>query len=171
MLVTVLFVSAVTFAQEGHEDNDDSLKVVVPSQENADLNMLVPPQSFVVSEAFNGYISFQTSSAIIMTMINDAVYVKIAEGMTEEFYAQNKLTYISDSKIETDHGFKGRMFKLTFELEGDQWIRYMVYIGDLENTLWLNITYPKLVEELVEEEILKSIQSVNLNPSTDEIEK
>lgn len=155
-------------AQEGHEHNDDSLKVVVPSQEYADLSMMTPPQSFVVSEAFNGYISYQTSSAIIMTLINDAVYLKIAEGMNEDFYAKNKLTYISDEKIETDHGYKGHAFKLSFELEGDEWIRYMVYIGDLEKTLWLNITFPKLVEELVEGEILKSIQSVNINPETEE---
>lgn len=171
LLLTVsAFFSFFTLAQEVEKTyaEDDSLKVVIPSTENASLNMLTPPPTFEVSQAFNGYLSMQNSSAIIMTQINNANYLKIAEGMTEEWYASQRLTFISSSDVITNHGNKGKMFKASFTLEGDPWIRYMVYIGDLEKTLWLSITYPGKLEELVEGEILKSIYSVNLNPDKNE---
>ena len=44
----------------------------------------------------------------------------------------------------------------------------MVYVGDLNQTLWLAVTYPKMGEELVEGEILKCIQTINLNAVSDE---
>jgi hypothetical protein len=121
-----------------------------------------------VSTAFNGYISMPNSAAIIMTQINNANYLKISEGMTEEWYAQNRLTYISSSSMTSDSGVKGKMFKSSFILEGDTWIRYMVYAGNLEKTIWLSITYPLKLEELIEGEVLKSLQSLDLNRATDE---
>jgi hypothetical protein len=38
----------------------------------------------------------------------------------------------------------------------------------LKKTLWLNITYPKVVEAILEPEILKCIDSVDLNPDRSE---
>lgn len=149
------------FAQNDPEVKD-TFKVIVPSQSVADLGLITPPPGFQESAAFNGYISYQTSSAIIMTMIENAVYLKISEGMTEDFYAQNGLTFIAEKDIETDSGVNGKYFKLSFDLKGEQFIRYMVYLGDLERTLWLNITYPLQMETLVEPEIIKSIKSAKL---------
>jgi len=167
LLLLLLFTSVSVYAQEernGQNNQDDSLKVIEPVQEYADLKMLTPPEGFEISEAFNGYLSLQTSSGIIMTMIRNAVYPRIADGMNEEFYAKNGLTYISDTTIVTDAGYKGRIYKLSYVQKESEFIRYMVYIGDLKDTLWLNITYPKMMEELVEDEILKSLKSVTLKP-------
>ena len=72
--------------------------------------------------------------------------------------------FISKEKFVSDHGVKGIQYKFWFELEGNKYVRYMVYAGDLSTTLWLNITYPKMLEELVEMEILKSIKTITLNP-------
>ncbi len=147
---------------------EDSTKYLIPQTENADLKLIVPPAGFEVSTLFNGYIYLQGSSSIIMTLIEDVNYLKICEGMTEEFYKTNRLSYISDSKFTSVAGVKGRMYKFSFKFENDEFIRYMVYAGDLKRTLWLNITYPIKFEELIEGEIIKSINSINLKPSTDE---
>ena len=103
-----------------------------------------------------------------MTLIQDVNFLKIDEGMTPEFYAQNQLNFISKSDFISDKGVKGKYYKLSFELKGDKFIRYMVYAGDLKQTLWLNVTYPQSLETLLEEEILKCFQTINLNPTSDE---
>ena len=158
----LILVAHSTYAQE------DSLEVVVPSSQEANIRCIVPPAGFEVSTAFNGYLSMPNSAAIIMMQINNANYLKIAEGMTEEWCAANNLKLLSSSTLESDYGVKGRIFKLSFMLEGDEWLRYMVFAGDLEKTLWLNITYPHKLEELIEGEVLKSLKTVNLNPDSDE---
>lgn len=146
------------------QNYEDSVKYSQPEMVQASLDLIVPPKSFVVSEAFNGYISYENSTAIIMTQLNNANYLKIAEGMNDAFYKANNLKFISKESFTSDNGIKGVMFKLWFELKGDKYVRYMVYAGDLEKTLWLNITYPEMLEELIELEILKSVKSIKLNP-------
>ncbi len=163
----VLLTINIVVAQEVNI-KEDSAKYIVPQSENADLKLIVPPSGFEVSTLFNGYIYLQGSSSIIMTLIEDVNYMKICEGMTDEFYKRNKLTYISDSKFTSVAGVKGRMYKFSFQIENDQYIRYMVYAGDLKRTLWLNITYPIKFEELIEGEMIKSINSINFKPTTDE---
>lgn len=160
----------ISFAQEDtvNVNQQEERPVVEPKAQSGNLDMLTPPATFEISPAFNGFLSKKTSSAIIVTLINDVTFPLLAKGMDEEFYKKNNLTFISESDVVTDTGSKGVLYKLSFILEGDVFIRYMVYIGDLEKTLWLNITYPQIVESVVESEILKCITTVNLNPVRDE---
>lgn len=161
---TLGFSQIDTSKSQDKDAYQDSVQYLKPEMTEPNLEMIVPPKSFVVSEAFNGYISYENSTAIIMTQINNANYLKIAEGMNESFYKANNLNFISKENFVSDHGAKGVMFKLWFDLKGNKYVRYMVYSGDLEKTLWLNITYPQMLEELVEIEILKSVKTINLNP-------
>ena len=156
------------FSQNDTIPQEEEIQYTVPEGFSADLNMITPPEGFELSEQFNGYIHFKTGTAIIMTLIKDATYLMIAKGMTEEFYEANKLTLISERKVTTENGTKGLDYKFSFVLQEVDFIRHMVYVGDLNQTLWLAITYPKMAEELVEDEILKCIQSINLNPVSDE---
>lgn len=130
--------------------------------------MITAPAGFEVSKSFNGYIHFQNGCAIYMTMIENANYLRLNEGMTEDFYTKNKLTKISETEFVSDNGVKGIYYKCKFTLDEMDFTRYIVYAGDLNNTLWLNVTYPVLVEGLMEDEILKTIQTINLNPVADE---
>ena len=164
---SLFFVSTVcaqvdSLAQEGER------QYVEPESFPASLGMIIPPDGFEVTDRFNGYIHYKTGSAIIMTLIKDATYLTISKGMTEEFFRQNKLTLISERKVLTDNGTKGVDYKFSFVLQDIDFIRHMVYVGDLNQTLWLAVTYPKMGEELVEGEILKCIQTINLNAVSDE---
>jgi len=169
LLSGLLFILLTVSPNSLYAQNDSILQqeekqYIEPEALPADLGMITPPVGFEKTDKFNGFIHFKTGSAIIMTLIKDATYLTIAKGMTEEFYQENKLTLISERKVSTDNGTKGIDYKFSFVIQGVDYIRHMVYVGDLNQTLWLAITYPKMAEELVEDEVLKSIQTINLNP-------
>lgn len=166
-ILSFLFVSTLN-AQSDSLPREGEVKYAEPESFPASLKMITPPAGFEVTDRFNGYIHFKTGSAIIMTLIKDATYLTISKGMTEEFFQQNKLTLISERKVLTDNGTKGVDYKFSFVIQETDFIRHMVYVGDLNQTLWLAVTYPKMGEELVEGEILRCIQTINLNPVTDE---
>lgn len=163
LLGVCLLCSSFSYSQ------DDSLRVyITPESSLAELNLLTPPEGFEVSDAFNGYIHYQSSTSIIMTMIENLSYLDMEKGMTEDYFITNQMTFVKSEEVKTDHGYGGLIYKATFTLDNQPFVRYFAYIGNLNNTLWLSITYPTKVEALVESEILKCIQSVNLNPVADE---
>lgn len=171
LLMLLLFTGFTAVAQEERAQENapqDSMEVVVPTSSHAPLTMMQPPASFEPEkDKFNGYLSRTTGAAIIMTLISNVNYLNLAKGMTEEWFKENGLELLEEKSIQTDAGYKGRSYKCMFkhpENPDVDMIRYQVYIGDLENTLWLSITYSPFMEELVEDEILKSIQTVNLKP-------
>ncbi len=162
----MLFFTVPVFCQEG--STDDSLAVVLPEKATASLNLIIPPEGFEPTDKFNGYLHAQASSGIIMTMVENANYIKISEGMTEEFFAKNSLTFIEKTEFISDNSVNGVYFKCSFVTGDTPFMRYIVYAGDLNKTLWLNITYPTKLEHLVEQELIKSIQSITLKDSRDE---
>jgi hypothetical protein len=168
-LLLCLLMGVNSFAQVEEPDPDSPMgEWIVPTTEDAPLSMLTPPPTFEPAPGFNGYLSAKTSSAIIMILIKDANYISILEGITEEYFAENQLELISREEIQTSYGYNGVNFKLRFTLDNTEFVRYMTFIGDIEKTLWLNSTYPKMLEHLVEDNILKSIKSANLYPQTNE---
>ena len=165
----VLIFSLNSFAQELGSVKDSLVdNIPSPVQENGHLEMFPAPNSFEISKNFNGYFSKSTNTAIIISLIKDITYPFLIEGMNDDFYSKNQFKYLSSQDIRTQSGFLGKLYKLSFTLEDNNFIRYIAYISDMDNTLWINVTYPKIVEPLVEKEILKSINNVNLNPSRDE---
>jgi len=133
-----------------------------------DLGILIPPPCFVVSTAFNGYICVSNGSALLMQMIENISYLQATKNMNDEFFKTNGFTFISVIDLIATSGVKGKVYKLTYVQKDQEYIRYMVFAGDLEKTIWLNITYPKIVEELMEIEILKCLQTLTLNPADNE---
>jgi len=163
MLVFAFTTNAQTESSNPQVTRDDSLVVQVPESIGADLSLITPPEGFVPTDKFNGYIHLEASSGIILTLIDNANYIKISEGMTDEFFRKNNLTFIEKQSFESDNGVKGIYYKCSFLTGETPFIRYIVYAGDLNRTLWLNITYPTKLEELIESEILKTIQTIQIN--------
>lgn len=168
----VLFFSSLNAVSQNVENEnitkDSETQYIIPKKLNADLSLITAPNGFVSAEQFNGYIYTQASAAIIMTMIEEVNYLKICEGMTSDYFAQNKLTKITEGKFTSIEKVKGQYYKCSFVLDGVDYIRIMVFAGDLTKTLWLNITYPTKFEELLEEEIFTTIRSISLNPKKNE---
>lgn len=163
IVVNYLFCCNYSIAQIDQNSND-TLQYNVPKQVNADLGILIPPPCFEVSTAFNGYLCVSNGSAIMMQMIENISYLQATKNMTDDFFKTNGFTFISVIDLIATSGVKGKVYKLSYVQKDQEYIRYMVFAGDLEKTIWLNITYPKVVEELMELEVLKCLQTITLNP-------
>src|SRR5690606_24924998 len=130
ILLLITFPIMTVHSQESNAAHSESSSKE-PETIPAPLSMLTPPEGFVVSDNFNGYIHYQLGSAILLTLIKNISFVVLAEGMTEEFYNENGFRKISESRVVTNNGTKGIAYKLLFVLEGREFIRYIAYIGDL----------------------------------------
>ena len=97
-----------------------------------------------------------------MLQLENSNYIRISDAINEDYIARNKLILKTREDIKTNSGDKGKELTFTFELNGTTFIRKMVFIGDTKNTLWLNITYPMDLEELLYDPINRSISSANL---------
>ncbi|MBL1279887.1 MAG: hypothetical protein COA33_006430 [Fluviicola sp.] len=174
LFLASVFLSLTSFSQEDAVEQEDSQRqredtiYITPTQEKIDIAILTAPEGFEVSESFNGYIDFQNGTAIVMSLLTSVNYIKLDEGMTDEFFKSNRLTLTSKEKIKTDEGTSGMRYTASFVLEEEEFIRQIVYIGNLNNTIWINITYPKKVQELMEPELVKAIASVKFKINKDE---
>lgn len=177
LLILGFFLSSITLNAQSdldsitsskNNDEREELEYVVPSQENVDISIMTPPEGFKVSPAFNGYIDINNGSGIIISLLTNINFLKLDEGMNDEYFSKNKLKLVEKNRIVTDENVKGIQYKLSFTLKEVEFVRELIYLGNLKSTLWLNITYPKMVEELMADEILKSIKSVKFKQIKDE---
>lgn len=126
----------------------------------AKLSILTPPNGFVASDQFNGYINVNQGSVILLTMIENVSYPILEKSMTVAAFERNNVVLIKKSKIKTDSQLGGVSYKFAYKVKETELIRYMFYVGNLNKTLWVNVSYPKMIDSLIEKEILKSIQSI-----------
>lgn len=147
---------------------NDSIHYVKPILSLPNVNCVTAPEGFVKSKAFNGYMHYQTSSTILIQYIENATYLQIDQGANEEFFQSNNLTLVTRESFQTNDGVSGVWYKCSFHLNDNDYIRYIVYMGDLNNTLWLNITYPLMVEGMVEELLKTSIETAQFKLAKNE---
>lgn len=147
---------------------NDSVAVAKPNLVEPDIACVTPPEGFIVSEAYNGYVHFQTSSTILIQGIENVNYIQLEKSIDDAFMQRNKLTLVKKETITTEEGITGVLFEMSFVLEDTKFVRYMVYLGDLNNTLWLNITFPEMVRPLVGDSLLKAIKTTRFNWKKDE---
>jgi hypothetical protein len=131
-----------------------------PVQCAADLRLINVPEGFVSSTSFNGYIHLNSATSIVMTSIEHVNFVRLCAGMTPEFFTANGLTLVEEKGFTSSNNVSGRYYKSHFVLNEVPHVRYIVFSGDLNRTLWLNITYPQMFEPLIEKEITGIINSI-----------
>lgn len=167
--VLFIFTSLSSHAQQDTTAaSSEEPSYVIPAPVKVNLSMITPPQEFQISPSFDGYINFQSSSAIIMTLIADVNYVKIKESITDDWFKSNNLTKLSEKEFVSEYGIPGTWYKSTFTIKETEFYRYTVFAGDLKQTLMLNITFPVMVKDIVENAMLLSINSINFNPTNHE---
>lgn len=120
-------------------------------------NCLVAPEGFETKENFPGYIHMATKSSIIVSIVKNRTIIDAEEALNEDYFQREKVTLVSKENIETVHGEKGLLYKFSFEVKGEKWLRYSLFLGDLNNTLWVNANYLVKYESVVEEELRKSL--------------
>ena len=148
----------------------DSLNVTKDSTYNSsnvtsvldpELDLIVAPTDFDVSPYFHGYVNLRKRSAIVMREVENfgAEEVMMAAD-NENFYTKEGLTLLAKKEFVSQHGTKGAYLLLSFlDKKGVKFTRYMVYAGNNENTLVLDIVHP--VEFELEADVLKCLNSIN----------
>ncbi|MCF8268698.1 MAG: hypothetical protein K9I25_01910 [Crocinitomicaceae bacterium] len=138
-----------------------------PVQCPADLKLITVPEGFIESTSFNGYIHLNSATSIVMTSIEHINFIRLCAGMTPEFFAQNGLTLNEEKEFTSRENVPGKYYKASFIIDEIPHVRYIVFSGDLNRTLWLNITYPKMFEALISAEVSAIIESIKA-PVSDE---
>jgi len=143
-----------------------------PNPVPASLDLISVPSTFTASDKFNGYMDASSGASIIMTLIENISYPVLSKSVNADFEPQNNLHKMAEGSINANSGLKGVWYKYSFEVDAKmpqdstknmEFIRYMVFIGNLQKTLWLNITYPKMIDELMDPEMLNVFKSAHFN--------
>lgn len=141
---------------------EDSISYTVPEYSANKIDFVKPPEGFDTTSLFNGYYCQNTSSSMVISEIDGTTYLAIKKGMTPEFFAENNLTLISEEPFLSDNAVKGVLYKTSFVIKDIEMYRYILYAGNLSKTIWINTTYPSQFEELMNEEVLRSLQTLKL---------
>lgn len=161
MKLTIIYIALAFFTSVAFAQETDSAQYVVPSTTPAKLEMYRAPEGFVPGNGFNGYIHALTQTTVVLTMIENGNYVNIQKAMTDEYFRSNNLVKTKEFEITCDSGLKGVGYIAEFTLEGRKMIRHMVFVGNMNKTLWLSVTFPAENNGLVEGELIKSYNSVS----------
>lgn len=177
LLLTSLFLFGVAFTQQNINDvaqkkqttinlGLDTKNIVADS---VPPSVYTPPKGYVVlpmidgtGERSNGYINRDYGAGILLTMLSGVDYNSLAN-LTKEGFDSNEEVYVMETKeFKTETGLSGVHFKVLFSEQKNTFIRYLIYVGNESQTLWLNITYPVIMNDEVEADILRSLTSINL---------
>lgn len=161
-IIGLILNSSLSFSQEVTGDSDDR-EFVVPSTEAASLAYLIPSEGFIPGTGFTGYFHAMTQTSIVLTNVKDANYIDIKRSMTDDFFKENKLVKLGEFNVECNNGMTGYGYIAKFELEGRQMIRHMVFVGTLNQTLWINTTCPEEYYELVSKELFGMYKTADLS--------
>ena len=134
----------------------------------ADISIIDAPEGFEVSDKINGYVHQSTGTSIVISEIEKVNYINMGKSMSDEYFARNEITLVTKSELRSDYDARGLVYKTTLTSKGIDYTRYFVFTGSTESTIWLSITHPSEYEPLIEGKILKCIQSINLEKSTDD---
>lgn len=159
-IITSFFFFPI-FSQD--KEIDSTQIYAEPEVVSAQLSFYTPPEGFVPSTDFEGYINVNIGGAVLMYVIDNIPYSILKASMTDEFYVENKLERISESPLKISDNIQGIVYKCSFETQGHNFIRMIVYAGDLTKTLWLNVTYPEIMDEQLYAAMMRSFQSINLS--------
>jgi hypothetical protein len=122
-----------------------------------DPSCLIAPEGFETKEGFPGYLHIATKSSITISLVKNKTLVDAESAMSEEYFSRENVTLLSKEKIETNNHEKGFIYKFKFQVKDEDWLRYSLFLGDINNVLWVNASYMEKYKDVIEEELLKSI--------------
>jgi hypothetical protein len=161
-LFVLMYCSQIVYSQAPDPSEEDSITYIEPQVGTYPLECIVPPDGFEVSDKFHGYINKNTSTSILVQLIDGIAYVNLEQSITSEHWASQSIEEVSKETFTTDSGMVGKLYKLAFNVSNTDIYRYMLITGDLEKTIWINISYPAQFDELLGPIALKSLRTVHL---------
>lgn len=129
-----------------------------------------PPKNFKPIESIRGLIHLPTTTSITCTEIKGYNFERITEQITPEYIAKQDAVLDSVEEVTTNSGMPGKLFTISFTIPAKDstqkdtpFERLMLFTGNIDNTVWLNATYPKSVKRFVYKIVRKSLLTVKLN--------
>jgi hypothetical protein len=123
------------------------------------IDCLIAPEGFETKEDFPGYLHLGTKSSILVTLVKDKNLVDAESALNEDYFNREHVKLISKSEVLTVNKEKGLLYKFAFSVNGEDWERYSLFLGDLNSVLWVNASYLVKYKSVVEEELLKSLKT------------
>ncbi len=156
--------------KEHFNDSDSYLVLQAPiilPQTNV---WISPPKNFKPVESIRGIIHLATTTSITCTEIKGYNYTQVTGQITPEYIAGQNAVLNSTEEVTTDNGIPGKLFTISFTIPAKDstqkdtpFERLMLFTGDMDNTVWLNATYPQSVKRFVYKIVRRSLLSVKLN--------
>lgn len=167
VILTACFLSIIGFLgnafSQGTQPSDTTqIEYIEPTVGSYPLSCIEPPSGFEIMDGVNGYVNKNTSSTILVQLIDGVNYINIEAGLTPEHWASENVSEVSKESFTTSSGLNGLLYKLSFNVNNTDMFRYMLITGELSKTVWINITYPAQFDALISPEALKSLKSVHL---------
>jgi len=151
-----------------HFKDSDSYLVLQPPVLFPQTHVLIsPPKNFKPVDNIRGFIHLATTTSITCTEIKGYHYTQLCEQLTSEYIASQNAVLNETEDVVLDNGSQGKLFTISFTIPAKDSLhkdtpfeRVMLFTGDMENTIWLNATYPQSVKRFVSKIVRKSLLSV-----------
>ncbi|PLX05533.1 MAG: hypothetical protein C0594_07105 [Marinilabiliales bacterium] len=127
---------------------------------------ITPPVEFKPFDQIHGFIHMATSSTIQVNQIEDAPYLMIVENMTDDHFASQGVTLLSQFEINEPDA-KGYVYVIGFTIKGVDFERIMYFTGDLNRTIWINANYPVMIKPLIYNAMLECVKTAHFVDSVE----
>ncbi len=137
-------------------DKSDAERVNAP---NTDVK-IAPPESFVKESTINGFIHKGSSTSIQVITIRNAGYQSVTKSLTNEYFEKQGFTLEKTEEMILQNGEPAKLYITSFSTNAEKYQRIFFFTGK-ENTIWINVNYPKIVEGLLYKPVISSLKTVS----------
>lgn len=167
---TMKLVKSKEQFKEHFKDSDSYLVLQAPVMLPQTNVWISPPKNFKPVENIRGLIHLATTTSITCNEIKGYNYTQIVNQLTPEYIASQNAILNETEEVTTDNGMPGKLFTISFTIPAKDstqkdtpFERLMLFTGNMDNTIWLNATYPQSVKRFVYKIVRKSLLSVKYN--------
>ena len=155
-------LSFQSISQEEKLDHVSSASQTTNIAERASLECITPPEKFDTLSDFNGYFHKQNGASILLLKVEGKSVEDAEKSLSDEYFESINSKLITKSRMKINSGDELVIYKLAFEYQQIPFIRYHAFTGDDQGVLWVISSYRRMDEDAVENDILNSFKTLNL---------
>ncbi|MFW6302033.1 MAG: hypothetical protein ACOC01_00780 [Bacteroidales bacterium] len=142
--------------QRARLDKSNAPKTEVP---NTNVH-IAPPADFDVQPSINGFIHKGSSTSIQVIEIHNVCCETVIKSLSKNYFKEQGFELIKSERIRLHNGDAGKLY-LTKYTAGEENYRRIFFFTGINNTVWININYPTIVEGLIYKPIVASLKTVS----------
>ncbi|MFO7879339.1 MAG: hypothetical protein ACQES0_05990 [Bacteroidota bacterium] len=142
--------------QKERLDKSNAPKTEAP---NTDVH-IAPPEDFIVQPSINGFIHKGSSTSIQVIEIHNVCCEAVIKSLSKNYFKEQGFDLIKSESIQLHNGDTGKLYLTKYSAGGENYRRIFFFTG-IDNTVWININYPTIVEGLIYKPIVASLKTVS----------